>query len=851
LSDFYTNIRVSGKFILFRGVESGKRVQRKVEYRPTFFLPSREKTEFKTLAGEYVKPIQPGTIPECREFLQRYESVDNFPVYGNNRYEYAFIGDKYPDDILWDINKALIAYLDIEVGSENGFPEPKDANESITAITIKVKGNYFVFGCGDYVKHRDDVHYARCRDEHDLIRRFLDLWTRFHPDIVTGWNIEGFDIPYLVNRIIKILGEDEAKKLSPWNKLNAYQAMMFNKETQSYEILGVSVLDYIWLYRKFTYSQQESYRLDNIAHVELGEKKLDYSQFENLHQLYKQDYQKFIEYNIKDVELVEKLEDKMKLLELAMTLAYDNHVNYEDVFTQVRMWDSIVYNHLKKKNIVIPQMKSSLKSCAYEGAYVKDPILGMHQWVASFDLNSLYPHLIMQYNISMETIIEPSKYNDNMRGFIRNNKIEVDTLLNQQIDTSVLKEIGATVTPNGQLFSTKFQGMMPEIMDSMYKDRTRYKKLAIEAKKKMETVLEDKNQVEYLEKQVARYNNLQLAKKVTLNSAYGALGNQYFRFFDTRIAEGITTAGQLSIRWIEKKINEYMNKVLKTKGEDYVIASDTDSIYLNLGPLVDKVYNSELENLSNDPKKVIKFMNKICEEKIQPYIDNSYQELADYVNAYQQRMEMKRESLANKAIWTAKKRYILNVYDSEGVAYAKPKLKIMGLEAVKSSTPSACRTKIKEAINIIMTQTEDDLHRFINNFREEFKTLPVEDISFPRSVNGLKEYADAANVFKKGTPIHVKGALTYNYFLEAKKLTKRYQLIQEGEKIKFIYLKQPNIFNNNTLAFLSGIPKQLGAEQYIDYDLQFEKSFLEPLDIILSSINWNAEKVDSIDSFFT
>ena len=845
MSDFYTNISVSGKYILFRGVENDKRVRRKIEYRPTFHLLSQEQTNVKTLSGESVKPIQPGTIPDCREFLERYESVDNFPIFGNNRFEYAYIADTYPDDILWDVNKISIAYIDIEVGSENGFPEPNDANESITAITIKLKGNYFVFGCGDYVKHRDDVHYAHCRDESDLLRRFIDFWCRFHPDVVTGWNIEFFDIPYLINRITKLFDEDEAKKLSPWNKLRPYKTVKFNRELNSYSIDGVAVLDYIELYRKFTYSQQESYRLDHIAHVEVGEKKVDYSQFESLHQLYKHDYQKFIEYNIKDVELVEKLEDKMKLLELALTLAYDNKVNYEDVFTQVRMWDAIVYNYLKKKNIVIPQMKRGEKKSAYEGAYVKDPILGMHQWVASFDLNSLYPHLIMQYNISMETLLEPAKYTDEMKQFIATKKINVDTLLSQQIDTRELKDSNVGITPNGQMFSNKEQGVMPEIMDTMYKDRTRYKKLAIEAKKKIETVLEDKNQVEYLEKQVARYNNLQLAKKVTLNSAYGALGNQYFRFFDIRIAEGITTAGQLSIRWIEQKINKYMNLLLKSGNEDYVIASDTDSIYLNMGPLIEKLYND-----TSDTKKVIKFMNKVCEEKIQPHIDASYQELADYVNAHSQRMEMKRESLADKAIWVAKKNYILNVYDSEGVAYAKPKLKMMGISAIRSSTPSACRVKIKEAIDIIINKSQDDLHVFIEKFRKEFKTLPIEDIAFPRSVNGLKEYSDENNIYLKGTPIHVKGALVYNHLLKKMNLTKRYQLIKEGEKIKFIYLKQPNPYNNNTLAFLSGLPKQLEAEQYIDYDLQFEKSFLEPLDIILSTINWHTEKIDTLDCFF-
>ena len=846
MADFYTNVSVSGKYILLRSVENDRRVRRKVEFRPTFYLLANEKTDYKTLEGEFVKPIQPGTIPECREFLQRYESVDNFPIFGNNRYEYAYIADEYSDDILWDASKILVSYIDIEVGSESGFPDPKDANESITAITVKLKDNYFVFGVGDYSKHRDDVYYARCQNESDLIRRFLDLWTRFYPDVISGWNIKTFDIPYLVNRITKILGEAEAKKLSPWNRLSERKAIIMNRENTIYDIDGIATLDYIELYRKFTYSQQESYRLDNIAHVELGLKKLDFSEYETLHELYKHDYQKFIEYNIKDVELVEKLEDKMKLIELALTLAYDNKVNYDDVFTQVRMWDAIVYNYLLKKKIVIPQMSKGTKSSAYEGAYVKDPILGMHKWVASFDLNSLYPHLIMQYNISMETLVEPKLYNDNMRGFISNCNVSVDTLLNQQVDTSVLKNLGVTVTPNGQLFRTQEQGVLPEIMDSMYKDRTRYKKLALEAKKKIETVLEDKNQVHYLEKQVARYNNLQLAKKVTLNSAYGALGNQYFRFFDIRIAEGITTAGQLSIRWIEKKINEYMNGLLKTSDVDYVIASDTDSIYLNMGPLIDKLYPNV-----TDTKKVIQFMDKVCDQKIQPFIDSSYQELKEYVNAYQQRMEMKRESLADKAIWTAKKRYILNVHNSEGVAYAKPKLKIMGLEAVKSSTPSACRTKIKEAINIIMTQTQDDLHKFINDFRQEFKTLPPEDIAFPRSVNGLGEYSDPANIFKKGTPIHVKGALVYNHFLRTLNLTKRYQVIQEGEKIKFIYLKQPNIFNNNTLAFISGLPKKLDAEQYIDHDLQFEKSFLEPLDIILSAIDWQSEKVDNLDCFFS
>ena len=355
-----------------------------------------------------------------------------------------------------------------------------------------------------------------------------------------------------------------------------------------------------------------------------------------------------------------------------------------------------------------------------------------------------------------------------------------------------------------------------------------------------------------IDKLVARYNNLQLAKKVSLNSAYGALGSQYFRFYDLRMALGVTTAGQLSIRWIENKLNEYLNSLLKTN-KDYVIASDTDSIYLNLGTLVDKVYGTGQDKSVSpriDKQKVIDFMDRVCEDKIQPFIDKSYQELAEYVHAYSQKMQMKREVLADKAIWTAKKRYILNVYNSEGVQYAEPKLKISGIEAIKSSTPSACREKIKEALKIIISGSESEMQDYIENFRQEFKSLPPEDISFPRSINGLKEYGDSKTIYKKGTPIHVRGALIHNYTIDQNKLGKSVQKIQEGEKIKFIYLKEPNSLQTDVISFLNRWPKEFDIDKYIDYNVQFEKSFIDPLKIILDCINWKAEKINSLDSFF-
>jgi DNA polymerase elongation subunit (family B) len=382
------------------------------------------------------------------------------------------------------------------------------------------------------------------------------------------------------------------------------------------------------------------------------------------------------------------------------------------------------------------------------------------------------------------------------------------------------------------------------MLDEMYEDRKKFKKMMLKAKQEYENE-SDPDKKKEIDKLVARYDNLQLAKKVSLNSAYGAMGSQYFRFYDLRMALGVTSAGQLSIRWIENKINTYMNRILSTYGKDYVIASDTDSIYLNLGPLVDNIIEKDFK-----VEKVISIMDKICEDKIQPYIDESFKELAEYTHAYEQKMQMKREGLSNKGIWTAKKRYILNVYNNEGVQYNEPDMKVMGLEMIKSSTPSAIREKMKEVIGIIVKGTEKDVQKFIADFRVDFKKLPPEEISFPRSVNGLRQYSDTSTIYKKGTPIHVKGALLYNHYIKKQQLDKKYQLIQEGEKLKFTYLKQPNTMGETVISYPSRLPTELGLNNYIDYDMQFDKAFLEPIKIIIECIGWSTEKTSTLEALF-
>ena len=829
---FYTNVQMIGDQFLVRGYENGEYIQFREKYQPTLFVPSKKETFYKTLDGDYVEPIKPGTVSDCREFFKKYSQVENFKIYGNERFIYQYISDKYPQDqIDFDISKIRLVTVDIETRSENGFPDVASADQEILLITIQDYNTKEIttWGQGPFKIKQDNVRYIQFNNERDLLNDFINWWMANTPDVVTGWNIQLFDIPFIAKRIDRVLGEKLAKRLSPWGLVSQKEVFIKGRQQIYYDIGGITQLDYLDLYKKFTYTNQESYRLDHIANVELGQKKLDHSEFDTFQEFYTNGWQKFVEYNIIDVELVDRLEDKMKLIELALTMAYDAKVNYNDVFYQVRMWDTIIYNYLKKKGIVIPPKEKTDKDEKYAGAYVKEPNPGVYDWVVSFDLNSLYPHLIMQYNISPETLIEE-----------RHPTASVERILKGDINFEMYKDYA--VCANGAMFRKNKKGFLPELMDKMYGERVIFKKKMLAAKQQYE-----KTPTDALKKEIARCNNIQMAKKISLNSAYGAIGNQYFRYFKLANAEAITLSGQVSIRWIENKMNEYLNKLLSTEGEDYVIASDTDSIYLNLGPLVTKFFSSR----SSDKATIVSILDKICQEKLEPFIESSYQELADYVSAYEQKMSMKRENIADRGIWTAKKRYILNVWNSEGVAYTEPKLKVMGIEAVKSSTPAPCRQMLKESFRIMMSGSEDAMIDYIDQCRSRFKKLTPEEISFPRSVSEVTKYKSSSDIYTKGTPIHVRGALLFNHYIKKENLTNKYSLIQNGEKIKFCYLKKPNIIHENVISFIQDFPTELNISKYIDYDLQFDKAFLEPLKSILDAIGWNVEKTANLEMFFS
>lgn len=822
--EFYTSVLRYGNNILYRGYENDKPVKRKIPFRPTLFMAGSKNSGWTTLEGLPVDPIQFDSMSEATDFLKRYDGVSNFTVHGNNNYVAQFITEKYPDTIEFDRDLIQVLNIDIEVASDDGFPTPDAAAYPVISITCRQNdGVYWVWGLNDYTPKSDNVLFIKCDNEFDLLQKFVKYWEMHTPDIITGWNTRFFDIPYLVNRMGRLTGDTKMSgRMSPWGRVSERNTTINGKSQQEYIIEGIEQLDYLEVFRKYTYNTlglQESYRLDHIAHVVLGERKLSYEEHGNLFTLYKEDYEKFIDYNIRDVELVHLLDDKLDLISLLLTMAYKAGVNYNDTMGTTNIWDCIIYRMLVKKKIAVPPKVEKAKT-PYPGGYVKDPQVGSHDWVVSFDLNSLYPNIIVQNNMSPETVID-GFYND----------VSVEKYLSGEIDVS---GSDFSLAPTGIRFAHNREGVVPTIIKQWYAERRVIKKKMLECQQEMQT-----NPSKTLEYTITSLNNQQMAIKILMNSLYGALGNRWFRYFDQRVAESITMAGQLSIKWAERAVNNEMQKLLKTD-EDYVIAIDTDSVYIRMGALVDHF----------KPKDPVKFLDKICSEHFEKVLEKAYADLARVTNAYDNRMEMGREVIASRGIWTAKKRYILNVHNNEGVQYAEPKLKMMGIEAIKSSTPQVVRDKFKEIFRVIVEGTESDTQQFIRDFKSQFRNLPPEDISFPRGVSDVTKWTDRKMVYKKGTPIHVRGALMFNDSIKKNSLAKKYQLIQNGEKIKFCYLKMPNPIGENVISYPLNLPRELGLDKYINYDMMFDKTFLDPLTPILDAVGWDSEPQSSLEDFF-
>lgn len=896
MSEYYTNVQLSRGNILLRGIRDGKPFKDSFKYKPYHFIPSKEVTEYQTTDGKYLRRMDFDTVNEAKDFITKYDGVENFTIYGYGRYLYNFIHDTYGSfqPTQQDLNDVSVVYIDIETAGNtydlahyiqvrsienpsktietqinglykyydkgyevfdeerdswidfenscyarsNGFPHADQAANPITAVAFRKGKLKIVIGTVDFTPENGEI-YIRCRDEKELLFKLIDVWTKLNPDVVTGWNIEFFDIPYIINRITDIIGESFAKQLSPWLQIHDYTTKDgYGNEKKSYRIIGITCIDLMAAYIKFSFKNQEAYTLNHIAYVELGEEKIDYSNYENLQDLYLKNPQLFIVYNIQDNDLVERINIKTGLINQIMSLAYDAQINYADAFTSVLLWEVIIKNHLQDKNIIVPSKgKKNYKNEPIMGAFVKNPRPGKHKWVIGLDLDSLYPHLIMQYNISPETFVKCMKdlrhsmdVDNILAGNLKKNSRIRDMIDNQNVG----------YTPNGAFFKNDVRGFLPALMDTMYSDRKRYKQLMTEYK-----IKNNKNKSVEWEMMIAQYNNMQMAKKICLNSAYGALSNEWFMWYDIDLAEAITYAGQLAIKWVSKDLNDYLNKLLSTEDVDYVIANDTDSAYLTMDALVQRVMPDE-----TDKKKIVEFLNKVCSEKINPYIEKSYEKLRDYTNAYEQKMSMKVESISEAGLWKAKKHYALNVWWDEGVFYDKPKLKVKGLKVVQASTPAVCKPVMNKSIALILTDDKVGLTELVNNFEVEFKKASFENICFTTKINDLQKYADPVTVYGPRSGPEVRGALYYNKMLKEQKIDHKYQYINSGDKMKTCYLRMPNPVGNDSMSIFNRLPKEFGVEKYIDYDKQFENEFLKPINELAKLVGWDLKNTATLDSFF-
>ena len=548
--NFYTNVTRYGNSLLYMGYKGGQRVKQRIPFKPKLYIStSKPKTGYQTLDNILVEPIEFDSMKDATEFVKRYEHVDDFTVYGMNNYVSQFIAQKYPEEIKFNREDISVTTIDIECQSDQGFPEPHLAEWPITAITIKnSKENvYRTWGFNEF-NPADNVVYIQCKNEAALLHKFLEYWKDNYPDIVTGWNSIGFDMVYIVNRIRKVYGEEEIKKLSPWGnvKEDNRKDKFTGNTNYAYDIMGITQLDYLELYKKFTYVQQEMYSLNHIAHVELGEGKLSYEEEGSLFSLYKNDYQKFIEYNIKDVELVDRFEEKLGLITLALTMAYRGGVNYRDVLGTTMIWDTIIYRILEQNKVVCPPKIEKSKS-DFVGAYVKEPQIGAHDWVVSFDLNSLYPNIIVQNNMSPETVVD---------GLV---DTSIEHMLRKQTDIDTTY----ATTPNGARFKKDRQGVIPFVIQKYYEERVEIKKEMLKLQQEYEST-----PTKSLSNKISHLYNEQMAIKILMNSLYGALGNRWFIYFAQRVAESITMSGHLEILWAERTGNQDRNKLLAKDEEE-------------------------------------------------------------------------------------------------------------------------------------------------------------------------------------------------------------------------------------------------------------------------------------------
>jgi len=817
-------------------IENGICHEEKVKFKPFLGIMTNEKTKWTDIFNNPLKVKVFDSITEMK--IWKKENKGMFDIYGDVAPHIQFIASQYQYDIPLQTNGLVAWNIDIEtirdrnsvIPQKKGFPNPLKSEYPVSTITIQniYKNEYIILGFkDDYYTEEKNVTYINCKDEDQLLKMYIKLFNDNKVRILTGWNTNGFDIPYLVNRTNKILGTEWMKKLSLDRVVKKQETTTMNGRIQTtYLLQGTICWDYLDLYKKYIGKPRESFKLNDIAMIELGEGKVSYAEeHETLENLYYDDFQTFVDYNKKDVELVYELNYKLRFIELALSIMYKAKCSPESIFGTVQPWDCIFYNELLKTKKLCPPDKHHEKE-DFIGGYVKDTEPELCEWLAVYDIVSSYPNQIRSYNMSSETIIDECILPDELKDIkLKYSTIEscLDVEKTKEL-APILQKYGVSFTCNGQFFRNDIDGFISSVYSKLFKERIQHKK---DAKK----AFKDGNK-----ELGTQLDLIQYAEKILLNSGYGNLSNQHSRYYDIRIAEAITSGGQLSVRGAEKYI--YDNLGIENK------YCDTDSIFLKLEPLVAKRFKNKIP----DKETVLNFLLKLSENVIEPKCNEFFEKLSVNMNMKELTIVMEAECIAEVSIMIAKKKYIMNKIWEEGKFYLdNPEQKVRGVEIVRTSTPEYCRRKLKEAVKLIFdTKNNDCLLDFIKETKKEFITLPFRDIAFPRGCNFSNYTLDS-----KGLPIAVRGALKYNDFLNKENLTERYPEISDGDKLKFSYIKVPNIIKSDVIAISTKFPEEWKDKLEIDYDLQFQKSFVAPLQNIFKAIGWETEKKYSLDDFFS
>jgi len=812
---FYSMVSVhKNKIVDVYYDKHGKKHIQKSNFKPSIFLETNEESEYKSIYGKNLTKKNFDSIQDYKYWIR--DNKDLLPLHGNIEPEYQYINEKY-SDIDFRYNQMKVFLYDIEVISADGsFPVPEKAEEPIVSITIKDKHKnmFYVLSLKPYEKNEtileidpSRIKFKHCKDEEDLLTTFITILKKERPDFLVGWFSSGFDHPYIINRCYNILSEKTVKQMSMFGDVKCKCREINGRNVFFTKIGGITLLDYLDLYKKYTFKPRSSYALNHISDVELGDEKTNYDEYDNFFEFWDKDPQKFIDYNIKDVELIDQMDNKLDLLNLHCSLSYKARCNFTGALGSIKIWDIMIYHYLRDKNILIPPMVHK-EFEPYAGAYVKEPKKGMYDWLVSVDLNSLYPHLIMQYNISPETIIDDQW----IPGLVSEKSLD-DKFLNKGFDF----RFDDTIAANGQYFRKDIKGFLPEMMESLYMERKEVKQNMLH--KRQEVIdTTDKNDKKELEHIAVNLNNRQMSLKILLNSLYGTLANKFSRYFDIRLASAITLSGQLSIKWIEKYL---MDHIKQKEFKWNVVYIDTDSLFLHLVHVVDQL-KIKNPNITRDAvvEKLDNFMVKI----IMPIIEDGYNELAEYMNVEKNYMRMGIEKICSSGLWVGKKKYAIMCCRNEGVRLPEPELMVKGIEIVRSSTPKVVRETLKKTVKYLLTDV-DKFYITLSEYKKIFCQFTPEEISFPRSVNNMEKYIDGES-YRKGTPIALRSAVAYNNFIKKHKLQKKYAEIRSGEKIKFIYMKLPNPGFENVIGFLKRMPDEKSLKSYVDYNLQYEKTFL-------------------------